>query len=436
MILIKRISFLSILLCIFFVALTQVVGANPVTIIADADWMPPGTLVSGFAQGDSPILARAPNGEMMIVYNQWLNSDPETGTPEDGTNGYYSISNNNGQTWSTPAVISTTAGVRHFVQATYDSQNKAHAVWVQTPGTSNYRVMYANKPSGGGWTTPVMLSNSTLPTPIRQAKIIESQPNVIDIIWDEPVSFGTDTSLWHIRSTNGGTTWGSKTRVIPSSIEPEKTAAIEVDRFGNLHIAWEQQTISGGFDVYYSRLPAGSSTWNARVNLTGGTLVAEKGFQPDLEISNNYVNIAILYRDTPQQQLVYLRRCKLSSSCSVATSWSSLREIGQFVAVNASDPFNIIPKLVYSDKVLLNYYHGITNGTNNNELLWESSDCGGWSSNFLTPITARAINPSVVANNSFTIYLAYERIENDIHQIYFMSGPVGCAKGHLPMIRR
>lgn len=432
MILIKRISFLSILLFFLFLAIVQAAGANPVVITADEDWLPPGTLVSGSAQGDSPVLARASNGEMMIVYNQWVGDSPNQ------TNGYYSISNNNGQSWSTPAVISATAGVRQFVQVTYDRQNKAHAVWVQTPSSSSYRVMYANKPSGGGWTTPVVLSTITnLPVPIRQAKIIESQPNVIDIIWDEPVALDApDTSLWHIRSTNGGTSWGSKTRVIASSVEPEKTAAIEVDRFGNLHVAWEQQTIGGGFDVYYSRLPAGSSTWNARVNLTGGTLVAEKGFQPDLEVSDNYINIAILYRNTPQQQLVYLRRCKLTSSCSSSDSWSSLREIGQFVAVSASDPFNIIPKLVYSDKVLLNYYHGITNGTNNNELLWESSDCADWGSNFLTPITARAINPSVVANNSFTIYLAYERIENDIHQIYFMSGPVGCAKGHLPMIRR
>lgn len=437
MILLKRIFYLSLFI-LTFASIQPIVYSNPIELQADEEWLPPGTVVSGTNNGDTPVISRAPNGELMIVYNRWNGDTPAQ------TNGYYSISNNNGLSWSTPAVISATTNVRNFITVTYDHQSKAHAVWVEaspTPTPTKYSVLYASRPTGGSWSTPVVISSiSNFVVPITHAEIIESQPNVLHILWDEPVSMKTDRSLWHIRSTNGGTSWGTPTRVVPASIEPERTPAVAADSLGNLHVVWEQQTIGGGFDVYYSRLTAGNTVWSARVNLSGGTLVGENAFQPDIEISRQYVNVAILYRLSTTNQIVYLRKCLITQPCTSTQQWSSLREIGQFVAVNASDPFNIIPKMVYSDKVLLNYYHGITNSTNNRELLWESSDCENWASSFLTPITARSINPTVTAHD-FTVYLAYERVveaspPSPTHQIYFMSGPVGCAKGNLPIIRR
>jgi len=421
-----RIAFLSIITCLALGASWQLsqaqedLSTEPDTTAVTA-WSPPGTAITTSAlNADAPRVSTSPtSNEIIIVFNGWT-SDESIRDP------YFVRSTDNGATWSSAATIATNNSTRATTHVTHDTAGNAHAVWIDyNTGTLQYTVEYGYKTSNGtSWTTKNLIA-STFGTGITNAVIAARDSSTIDIVFEGAISGGDpNPTLWHIRSTNGGTSWGAATRINGSSSNPSTHPSLTYDSAGRLHVAWEQQTPTLGSDIYYSRYD--SNSWSGALILSGSPVVNNDARKPSIEFGNNSIYVAYSHgrsTNTDRLQTVYGVICsQTSNTCENADHWSDLANFSsQAVEVNEDNPFYVIPELAFdtaSSEMQL-FLHGAAPGSaSGNELLWKNDTCNNWTAmDSITTSSAKSISPRVDIESGL-MHLVYENVGNE--QIYYM----------------
>ena len=88
-----------------------------------------------------------------------------------------------------------------------------------------------------------------------------------------PSSPWTDHGACHIDDVNssrlaaGGSSWGPDLRVSDNTVSRKLTPQVAVGADGTAYAVWEDDR-SGNWDIWFSTLPAGSSTWTANVKIS------------------------------------------------------------------------------------------------------------------------------------------------------------------------
>lgn len=388
--------------------------ANPTAINVGPSWdsPPPGTLLSTNAPlgAEIPIIRSAPDGSLlMVVYHQLITS----GEDRDP---YYTISLDNGYTWSTPSpIFSTPLMDSGNTQIAFDTNNNVHTVWREPD-----RIYYSR--FDGNWSQPQTISplvgqiyGNDYPS------ITTSVTNTIDVVWAQNAT-NNQRDIFHTRSVDGGQSWSSPSPVfssMPSSTEP----SVVVDTTGYLHVIWKERVGEGGYEIRYTQgIPSGSSIfWAAPLVISSiGTLNANN---PRINLVND--DLHVTYTDTvdgtPTVQFIHYTVC--GSNCILTASWSSPQNISQqAVVVNQSDPYYLVSELV-NGNCLFVFFHG-KQSDQANETVWDINSCSGWNNGGRDQVTDpadRAIYPSATINNGL-VHAAYQRVDGSDRQIYYMRG--------------
>lgn len=406
-------------------------------------------------KADTPVIAQAPNGTLMIVYNQW---DTNDNNPDASLRGdaYYSVSTNNGQTWSTAQPIATSPNNRTFVTVVYDNSNVAHAAWIETDADNKSRLWYANT-SGVGWSPPKQVGIDT-PFPSFGVAMAVSRVGGVDrieIVWDY-LAPGNDRIVKHARVTGPAWTPSIQNDVTGSGL-PLIRLEIAADSSGNLHLVSQvEDNEIIPIEIYYTRLNVGETQWKPLVQLSTGDL-SDKSYQPDVAVLGNRVYVSMGYRvgdGQNAQQAVYLRECNLANntSCTSIVDWTTPANIsGQFVTANQTDPFYIstdlavMPKAGNRQASLFLHFHGILSSVGASEVVWRTESCANWAQTppeqLTNPATSRAINPSAVAKASgstVAVRTAYEGVNptDSTRRIYYITSTSKCGQIFLPFIQK
>ncbi len=305
-------ALLGLATAVYFSAPATTTAETPFPPIPLRERVPVPSQISAVGKNvDSPILAQAPNGQLMVVFNQWVADNPKNSDP------YYSISANNGQTWTTPAPIATLANTKSITAITYDSNNVAHAVWSETQADTT-KIFYANRQTGS-WSAPLELTSALFPS--QGVDIVASRAGVVDVIWD--IDYGPPDGglVQHKRFTLSGGTWtGGTTLTVNDTFTTfGLVPAIAADSNGNLHAVWQ-----GQFDVqiYYARLNVGASAWTQPSFLVSTDILSGKSYEPDVAVYNNTVYVGISYRQDgtigTTFQAVFERHCGNCNKCATS----------------------------------------------------------------------------------------------------------------------
>ena len=414
-------------------------------MLAGTAWSPPGSELTTTANlnGNFPEVSYSPtDGEVIVVFNGWSTGSASSRNP------YYVRSTNDGGSWSAPTTIDSDTTLA-TVTVAHDSSGNAHAAWIATNQATTYTIYYSKKNTGTTtWSSRATISSVTMtsnfPPAINNLTIIASGANTVDIIWEGLINTSNpDPTLWHSRSTNGGSSWSAAARVNTATDRKATSPAVTADASGNLHLVWEQQTsILADSNIYYANY--NGATWSTALDMTTHVEVQNDAYRPDIEFTDSQVYIAFSEgRDASNsdQQTVYSIHCQTGQTCASASHWSGLANISsQALDVNASDPFYIIPSLAYSSgqNSLFVFFHGIVNGdSSGNELLRQNSTCTNWASaQSITTSSQRSIRPNVDIEGS-TVHLTYESADSD--QIYYMKDTFECVVGlisYLPLVTR
>lgn len=412
------------------------------------DMAPPGIKISGStgAGANEPSLDVAPNGNIMVVYNHWV-------TGSNDRDPYFSISNNGGNSWSTPAPIYSSPGINSIqVDIAYSDSGIAHVVWVElvdaTPPIQETRLYYSRY-NGTSWTAPSQRASVISPLPLIGHPRIVAAGSYIDVVWEEGsptvIESGGNAAIMHTRSANGGQNWSSNVQISEVTTAPALTAAIDIGPDGRPHAVWRKSLPAGNSEIRYTEATIGAGNqvnWQPPIIVSGvvtNTNQPEIMVQDDGTVRTSFTQ-SVISGVNSFNQWVYYTFC--TEICLTPANWSpAFNTTVEPVEVNDNSPFDVISDIMRGvNGCTYIFFHGLRDGTFGRELVWNVNSCDGWNpQEGWDPVTndsMRGINPRVVAYQS-RVYVAYQRVTDaDENSIYFMSGSFGPGGAFLPIIRK
>jgi hypothetical protein len=398
--------------------LAEAEPAEPEAPNLSPNWSPEILISTNSPNGAiQPAIKAAPDGHTVtIVYSAVL-----SGGDHDV---YYSQSSDYGQpaTWSSPQPIHNSAGGADSLQVrfAYDASNVAHAVWRE----GNALFYKRGNNWGNNNTGAQTLSNPTEVPGASNPDIVASGSATLDVIWSEgALPNEPNPNIYHKRSINGGAIWSAKKHIYEGPPTSEFPSLV-IAQSGQLHAVWQENLITGAVIYYSQGTPSGANvTWSLQPIAISNRSGATSARQPQITARGNTLHVSYTDYISQDQQAVHHLQC--SSQCVNINQWIPTNNpvSGPFVGANPSNPFNVVSTITSFRGCTLVYFHGtVSDLPKDKEIIWGVNSCDGWSASVRDQVTAtqvRAINPSIVTQNDWWLYLTYEQAET-IRQVYFV----------------
>lgn len=255
------------LLALLVVLVTPMLAALPVY----ADWGADIRLTNATGNSKEPSIAVSGNTVHVVWY------DSRDGNEEI----FYKRSTDAGATWEADRKLTTKALGYSENPSIAVFGNTIHVVWYDSR-EGNPEIYYKRSTDGGNtWGIDTRLTyaagNSFTPS-------VAVSGNIIHVAWHDN-RVGGKEEIFYMRSTDGGTTWGTDTQLTFAAVDAALTS-IAVS--GNdVHLTW-QDLRWGNWEIYYKRSIDGGITWGADTRLTNAPSVSERA---SLAVSGNKIHV-------------------------------------------------------------------------------------------------------------------------------------------------
>lgn len=255
-----------------------------------------------------PQLAVDGTGTVHVV---WQHNPLSGDNPE-----IYHVRRDGSGAWSSPQNISNNVGSSTYPQMRVDGAGVVHTIWNDnTPDYpySTYNIFYARRDSGGTWSNPQNVSNSSLG--ISSPAFAVEANGIVHLTWTEYRY--PDHEVRYSRRASGGA-WSAP---VPVARTPFSASGdlpqphIETDATGAAHLLWHSPGSPGGVEAYYQQRSA-SGAWSSPLNLSNTGYAGN----PQLAVSANGVVHVAWYDDSSNHALVYTRR-------GLNGAWSMSRDV-------------------------------------------------------------------------------------------------------------
>ncbi len=151
------------------------------------------------------------------------------------------------------------------------------------------------------------MNNSS--TSFNNAYCVAASGNFVHVIWFDDRDGNYE--IYYKRSTNGGTTWGTDTRLTNNtSVSDYPTLCVSG---AYVHIVWEDYR-DGNWEIYYKRSTDSGISWEADTRLTNNIL---ESFTPSLSISGQILHVVWEDKRDGNMEIYYKR------STDGGTSWGT-----------------------------------------------------------------------------------------------------------------
>lgn len=186
----------------------------------------------------------------------------------------YTVSTDNGATWSSPRNLSNSTQNEQSPDIAVDGDN-IHVVWTDL-SAGNWEILYTMSTNNGvTWSSPQNISHS--PTRPEMPKVAVDGNNV-HVVWDD--NNPAPTEILYAKSTDSGAHWSSP-RNISSTSEISESQSIGVDG-NNIHVVWRDPN-PGNWEILYTKSTDNGATWSSPQNISntlassGTTAIAVEG---------------------------------------------------------------------------------------------------------------------------------------------------------------
>lgn len=385
--------FLPILTIMIF---AQRAYAVPEAVAGTTTWSTPFQLSAG-VNAYTPVLHSDSNGNLMAVYMNADSLDAKTPT--------YRIWNKSSRSWSAGAPIHSSDSF-DFALATFafDSNNAAHAVWVEWSDLIGGRILYARQNQWASNSYVVVSNINELYNASEPAIAIDSS-NHLHVVWSQAISPSPTgvRQIYYASSTDNGSNWSTPLKISDLTFEAE-LPDVAVDSANKIHVVW-QQTVNTSFDsqIYYFQIGSGV----APASISPPAM--NKAKQPRILADGQTVHAAFVKRVADNEQYAY------HQERSPAGAWLPNPElVGGQVSLNTQAPFVIQATMVMCGGQLNYYYHAVLTGEGAEQLIGYRHDAqDGWSSMDIATDTGngstRAIRPAIACSGEVQ-NIAYEQL--------------------------
>ncbi|MFA7359406.1 MAG: T9SS type A sorting domain-containing protein [Candidatus Kapaibacterium sp.] len=255
--------------------------------------------------------------------------------------------------------------------------------------------------ASGQWQPDVRLTNSPWNSYTSEniAWCIASSGNDVHIVWYDDRDGNYE--IYYKRSSNGGTTWGSDTR-LTNDTAYSGLPAIAVSG-SNINVVWED-TRNGNNEIYYKRTSDGGINWGADTRLTYDSANSR---YPSAAVTGTIVQVVWReYRDGNDE--IYYKR-----STDGGINWGADTRLTN----NGSSSW--YPSIAVFDTYVHVVWNDVRNG--NNEIYYKRSTNGGinWGADIrMTNDIALSYKPSI-AVNGLLVHIVWEENRDQNSEIYY-----------------
>ncbi len=192
---------------------------------------------------------------------------------------YYKRSPDGGISWGTDTRLTINAAASAFPSVTV-SGSEVHVAWEEYRDGNGE--MYYKRSTDGGltWGTDTRLTfniaNSFSPS-------ISASGSLVNIAWHDERD--ANREIYNKRSPDGGLSWGTDTRVT-NDTSVSSYASVSVSG-SNVHLAWINEP-GGNLELYYNRSTDGGLTWGTETRLTNDSA---RSTDPAVDVTGSTVHI-------------------------------------------------------------------------------------------------------------------------------------------------
>ena len=277
---------------------------------------------AGTTQQDRAAIALGPDGATYLVWD-----DFRSGSHADI---YFARRDPASGAWSANQKVNndTTTRTQWNAAIAVDGSNNAYAAWQDdrngrnTPDTD----IYFSKRSAatGTWSSNLRVNDDTKAATQRNPRVAVKGDGAANAVW---VDFRS--SQWNIYSSRlaaGGSTWAANIRVTDNTSSRKESPDVATAPNGTAYAVWEDDR-SGNWDVWYATLAPGASAWSVNRKLSDdpGT-AAQYSARIGIDAAGNAIVVWLDDRAATTQ----IRMSRLPAGSS---TWDASRVISDAAAV-------------------------------------------------------------------------------------------------------
>jgi len=271
-----------------------------------------------------------------------------------------------------------------------------HVVWWDNRNT-DWEIYYKRSTDNGtSWSSDIRLTNvagnSYVPT-------VAVSGSVVHVVWQDQRDGNRE--IYYKRSTDGGVTWGSDTRL---TNDPATSESPSVAVSGQtIHIAWYDRR-DGDEEEYYKRSTDGGVSWEADTRLTDDPIST---WDPSISVSGQVVHVVWQDSRSGPNKVGYRR------STDGGANWNTDTVLGNRPGGTYS------PCISASGQTLIVVWED--HSTFNSEVYYKRSTDGGvsWGGDIrLTNDTATSGYPYVCVSGQY-VHVAYWDNRDGNFEIYY-----------------
>ncbi|HEX78297.1 MAG TPA: hypothetical protein G4O03_07850 [Dehalococcoidia bacterium] len=169
-----------------------------------------------------------------------------------------------GNAWSSPITLSV--GQAGYPAIAVDSEEGLHLVWDDVlPPFDSRQIFYATKPKGGTWSTPTNVSETTGGS--QRPHLVIDDGGCLHLIWEtmvKPLWGNWAPDIFYATKPSGGS-WSVAN--ISQSSGDSREPHLAADAEGLPHIVWQEDMGDGNWDILYAAMALDGS-WS-KVNISG-----------------------------------------------------------------------------------------------------------------------------------------------------------------------
>ncbi len=328
---------------------------------------------------------------------------------------YYKRSTDGGATWGSDTRLTYDASVSRYPSVAVAGA-AVQVVWNDSRD-GNSEIYYKRSTDGGAtWSSDTRLTNNTSPS---ESPSIAVAGAVAHVVWVD--TRDGNGEIYYKRSTDGGATWGSDTRLTyNSSISWYPSVAVTG---AAVHVAWHDYR-DGNYEVYYKRSTDGGATWGSDTRLTNNTSSSQ---YPSIASTGATAHVVWVDSRDGNAEIYYKR------STDGGTTW------GNDTRLTSNDSVSQYPSVAAASAAVHVTWADTRDG--NSEIYYKRSTDGGatWGGDTrLTNNTGASTDPSVAVARQ-RVYVVWHDNRDGNAEIYHKRNPtgnpwpdVGCARIVVP----
>ena len=298
---------------------------------------------------------------------------------------FFSRSTDDGISWSQTVNISNTSGSSFCPVISVDKSEDINVVWYDTSG--NMEIYFSRSTDDGiSWSKAVNISNNS-GCSVSPAIAVDNAGN-INVVWQDSISGNWD--IYFSRSTDDGVTWSQVVK-ISNKTGNSYSPAIAVDSAGNINVVWQNCT-PGNYKIYFSRSTDDGVTWSQTVNISNNSAFS---YDPAIAVDSEG-SINVVWNGSISYDVYFSRSTDDGATWSQVVNISNNSTFSTFHAIAIDRAGNI--NVVWSDNISGNYEIYFSRSTDDG-VTWSQTVniSNNWERSYCTAIAVdRAGNINVV----------------------------------------